>query len=620
LPLLGAAGLPVSAPSPTTGEYIVMSRTRRRAWLRLSIVALLALLIVNVVYLGPFSDPAANLTPRVPDAVPLAEVQPYGVNTFLHKEVESWKKDQTLAMAKDLGVGWIKQQFPWAEIEYRVDPANPFWDVKNNQNAWAKYDGIVALAQQYDLRIIARIDSAPPWSHPGNPDPKAPPDADHMVDFGNFINTFVTRYKGTVSAIQVWNEPNLKAEWGGKSVNAAEYVGLLKTAYDAAKQADPDMIVLAAPLATTKETLAFRGNLNEIDYLQQMYDAGAKQYFDAMAANAYGTTFPPEDEPSPQKLNFRRVELLRQVMEKNGDSKKSVWFNEYGWNASPETITDLPWGRVTPEQQADYTVRGIAYAREHWPWAGVFTIWYLRQVGDTPSTKSEYWFEMIDPYFNPSPVYREVQKAALSVDKVATPGDWGPLSAAVQAPAQWQIRLDSSVPGGMFVSPTSLGSTLDVTFLGNDVKMTLVPASGKDDEQVVAARYYVTIDGDSSKVAPELPRDANGQAYIDVPVGDKSATVTLSRGINPEMRTGLHLLEIKIMSNPAGMQPVMGGRIYSPVVQRPDLPGIGTITVEAHRSYILFTLLTLLLIAAIVLALRMFRRYRPSLETSATGR
>jgi len=117
-------------------------------------------MVVNFVYLGPFSDPAATLTPRVPDAVPLAEVQPYGVNTFLHKEVESWKKDQTLAMAKDLGVGWIKQQFPWAEIEYRLDPSNPYWDVKNNQNAWAKYDGIVALAQQYNLRIIARIDHA----------------------------------------------------------------------------------------------------------------------------------------------------------------------------------------------------------------------------------------------------------------------------------------------------------------------------------------------------------------------------------------------------------------------------------------------------------------------------
>jgi hypothetical protein len=605
-----------------------MSRNRRRSWLRLGIVALLVLLITDVVYLGPFSDPAANLTPRVPDAVPLAEVQPYGVNTFLHKEVESWKKDQTLSMAKDLGVGWIKQQFPWAEIEYRTDPANPFWDVKNNQNAWAKYDGIVALAQQYNLRIIARIDSAPPWSHPANPNPKAPPDADHMADFGSFVNTFVTRYKGKVAAIQVWNEPNLNDEWAtGNPVNAEEYTAMLKVAYDAAKSADPNMIVLAAPLATNNERLEYQGNLNELDYLQEMYDAGAGKYFDAMAANAYGTTFAPEDPPSKEKLNFRRVELLRQVMEKNGDSGKSVWFNEYGWNASPPEMpeSELTWGRVTPEQQAQYTVEGIQYAREHWPWAGVFTIWYLRQVGDTARTKSEYYFELVDPDFVAQPVYRAVQSAALSQDKVATPGEWGPLSAAVQAPPQWEIRLDSSVPGGMFISPMSLGSTLSVPFLGNDVRVMLVPPGGQTDEQVVEARYYVTIDGDSSKVSPDLPRDSNGQAYIDATAGDKIAEVALVRGINAEMRTGQHLLQIKVLANPAGGAASPGGGVYAPVVQRPDLPGIGTITVESHRSYILFTLLTLLLVAAVVFAVWTMRRMKASVpqhsvETSATGR
>lgn len=624
LPLLGVSGLPVVVPSPTTGEYLVMSRSRRRSWLKLGLVALVAMLIANVVYLGPFTDPAAGLTLRQPDEVPLSEIQPYGVNTFLHKEVDSWKKDKTLAMAQDMGVGWIKQQFPWAEIEYRVDPQRPFWDVKNNQNAWAKFDGIVQLAQQYKLRIIARIDSAPMWSHPKNTSPKAPPDADHMVDFGNFIETFVTRYKGTVAAIQVWNEPNLTGEWAtGKPVNAANYTNLLKIAYDAAKKANPDMIVLAAPLATTNETLAYAGNLNELDYLQEMYTAGAGAYFDAMAANAYGTTYPPEDEPSKEKLNFRRVELLRAVMVKNGDANKSVWFNEYGWNASPADMPaeKLRWGRVTQEEQAQYTVRGIEYARQHWPWAGVFTIWYLRQVGDTPRTESEYYFEMLDPDgFLPQPVYRAVQTAALTTQKVATPGQWGPLSSAVQAPPQWRIRLDGSVPGGAYVSPTSLGDTLDVTFLGNDLKVMLVPAGGEENADMVAARYYVTIDGSTSKVAPELPRDVNGQAYIDLQAGSEVAEVTVAKGINAELQTGRHVLEIKVAANPAGVVPQMGGRTYSPVVQRPDLPGIGTITVESHRSYLLFGLLTLLLLAAIAFAWWLVRRSRPLVEAASSGR
>ena len=183
--------------------------------------------------------------------------------------------------------------------------------MKNNQSAWGKFDDIVGLAEANGLRVIARIDSAPAWARTNDPqviaklkaqglDPaKAPPLDDKMVDFGNFIAEFTRRYQGRVAAIQVWNEPNLKGEWAtGNPVNAAEYTQLLKVAYEAAKKVDPNMVILAAPLATNKERLEYAGNQNEFEYLQGMYNAGAKAYFDAMSANAYGTTFAPEDPPS----------------------------------------------------------------------------------------------------------------------------------------------------------------------------------------------------------------------------------------------------------------------------------------------------------------------------------
>src|SRR5207244_1593933 len=99
--------------------------------------------------------------------------------------------------------------------------------------------------------------------------------------------------------------------------------------------------------------------------------------------NAFGLGSPPEEPANPGALNFQRVVLERAVMEKNGDAGKSVWINEYGWNAAPPSMPDsrLIWGRVTEDQQADYTIRGIDYARAHWPWAGVTSIWFFRQVG-----------------------------------------------------------------------------------------------------------------------------------------------------------------------------------------------------------------------------------------------
>ena len=585
------------------------SPARRLLLLRLALVFALILLVVESVYLAPFMDPTASAPPRVPSPISLAEVQPYGVNTFLHKEVDRWKKDKTFEMAEELGVGWVKQQFPWAELEYRADPApgREYWDVKNNQNAWDKFDGIVDLAQQHGLRIIARIDSAPGWSHPDNPDPKAPPDAEHMADFGAFIEDFIDRYHGRIAAIQVWNEPNLKGEWAtGRPVNAAEYIELLKVAYTHAKATDPNIIILSAPLATNNERLEYNGNLNEFDYLQQMYDAGAGRYFDAMSANAYGKSSPPEEAPSREALNFRRVELLREIMVKNGDAAKAVWFNEYGWNASPPDMKEelLFWGRVTPQQQAEYTVRGIRYARDNWPWAGVFTIWYMRQVGDIPNIASEYYFGLVNFDFVAGPTYRAVQ-AAIRQEKVpAGPGVWGPLSTAIEAEPGWHISMQPDAPGRIAVAPGARGDTLEVRFTGTDVKVMLVPITAtitltaSETVSPLRARYYVTIDGRSDRVDKALPRDVAGNAYINATPTGGPIEVTVASRLGDQLRVGQHILRIRVAADPSDPgDESMGGRLFVPVAQSIDLPGIAAITVEAHRSYLLFGLLTFFLVA-----------------------
>ena len=634
--LPGLAGLPpLQRVEQTPDEAARSFLARRRLSLWLGIVVLGALLIIEVLNLAPWSDPIAGAKPREARSIPLAEVNPFGVNVFLHKEVDRWKKEKTLAMAQDMGAGWIKQQFPWAEIEFAK---NTYWDPKNNQSSWDKFDNIVDLSEQRGLRIIARIDSAPDWAKADDDMPKAvsddlrghnsPPSQGHMVDFSEFIKKFVTRYRGRIAAIQIWNEPNLRDEWY-PAVNAKDYVSLLQTAYIAAKSVDPDIIVLSAPLATnlvSQESMNKLGALNELDYLQAMYYAGAQPFFDAMSANAYGKELPPEDPPSRQTLNFRRVELLRQVMVENGDRGKAIWFNEYGWNASPDTFpsSQLIWGRVTPEQQADYTVRGIEYARAHWSWAGVFTIWYLRQVGDIPPTQSDYYFSLINTEFVPSPAYRAVRKVAHEERQVATPGRWGILAPAAHAGATWQLHLSASVPGGVYIAPSSAavenGDSIKIPFRGTDLKMTLVPLTDTAlfaGGEVIKARYYITVDGSSSEVASGLSRDQSGRAYIELPAGGQPTEVTVVRGLGSEFRTAEH--ELTITAGQADVpkserKGTTGMAAPLPDARPVDLPGIGTITVQANRSYLLFAVITLLLALGIAIQLWALWRSRPQAE------
>jgi len=345
--------------------------------------------------------------PRAPRTIPHTDVNPWGTNTFLHKEVEEWKKQQTFKMIKEAGIGWVKQQFPWEELEQ--PRKGQFYDTKYNQATWDKFDGIVKLAEEHGVKLIARLDRPPAWARADKTNPERPPD--NFDDYGDFVHAIVTRYKGRVNHFQIWNEPNLGEEWTGKP-DPAEYVRLLKIASARAKAASPDAVILSAPLAINMENGPI--HLNELDFLDQMYAAGAKEAFDVLSANAYGMDKPPSDAPSKATLNFRRVELLRQVMEKNGDAKKAVWFNEYAWNASPREMSkeETPWQRVTEKQQADWTVEGVQKALRDWPWAGVFCTWYFRQVGDIPPSKSEYFFRLVDPDFTPRPVYNAIKQAA----------------------------------------------------------------------------------------------------------------------------------------------------------------------------------------------------------------
>ena len=194
--------------------------------------------------------PPLQLEPEIPIAH--TGVNPFGVNTFLEQEVDPHKVELALSMIHEAGFRWIRQEFPWEDIEQSA--RGDFWDHKWNISAWEKYDRIVDLASEHGLEVIARLDNPPAWSRADGDagGTLAPPD--DFDDFGDFVHTIVSRYKGKVKYYQIWNEPNIYPEWGEQPVDAEGYVRLLQIAYRRAKEADPECVILSAGLAQTTET------------------------------------------------------------------------------------------------------------------------------------------------------------------------------------------------------------------------------------------------------------------------------------------------------------------------------------------------------------------------------
>lgn len=366
--------------------------------------------------------------PRLaPGAVAVeAGVVPFGVNTFLQYEAEPEKRERSMALIREAGFRVIRQEFTWEDIE--IHGKGDFEDRRNVDtvgvvDAWAKYDYIVDLAEQYDVEIIARLSNPPSWSR-SLPDDAigslAPPD--DFNDFGDFAAAVARRYQGRVRYFQVWNEPNGNDEWGLRDADPEAFTELLCLAYARIKAENPEAVILAGALTPT---VAMDGrNMNDLIYLQRMYNAGAGACFDVMSAQGYGLWSGAADQRlRPTVINYPHHLFLRDVMVRNGDAHKPIWISEMGWNVVPEDI-EARFGRVTEVQQARYAVEAYRRARVEWPWVGVINYWFFKRPGDGERDQSFYYFRLMEPDFTPLPVYDALAEYMNGNHEVVPWPDW----------------------------------------------------------------------------------------------------------------------------------------------------------------------------------------------------
>lgn len=314
----------------------------------------------------------------------------YGVQAFLWWRPEV--ADRDLGLIKDAGFRWVKQWFSWQDIE----------GAGKGQFNWSNTDRIVDQVEKYGLKLIVRLSEDPDrpfWA--GSP----PANANHFADFAGAV---AKRYAGRIHAYQIWNEPNLAREWGNKPPDPAGYARLLKAAYGAIKAADPNAIVVTAGMAPT-------GTDNEIampddkfyDLMYQAMGGRSNGYFDMLGVHGAGYAAAPEispDETAAKKVPyggerffaFRRVEDIRAIMVRYGDTNKKVVVLEFGWTTDSRPDSPYYWhgagAGISEELKGKYLVRAYEWARQNWqPWIALMSVIYMPDVSWTKDTEQYYW-------------------------------------------------------------------------------------------------------------------------------------------------------------------------------------------------------------------------------------
>jgi hypothetical protein len=299
----------------------------------------------------------------------------------------------SMRMAHEAGFTHAKMILYWPRLE--PSPGHFLW----NDSTENDLDNVMKAANAEQMPLILRIDQVPDWAggSPGGADLGAVQD---------FYAAMASYAKGTVVGYEILNEPNLPFEWGGPP-DPAGYTAFLKAAYRGIKSGNPDAMVIGG--GPSPNTGGFGGTIEDTDFLNGMYDAGAKGFMDALGVHNYGGNTEPERDPGDCGICFRRAEMYRSLMVKRGDAGTPIWATEFGWLMDPGFgLGQYDWMKVSPDQQADYVVRSYKYARKNWPWMKGMLLSNL-DASTSPYHQGPEdglpWFAILNSDYSPRPAW-----------------------------------------------------------------------------------------------------------------------------------------------------------------------------------------------------------------------
>jgi hypothetical protein len=303
--------------------------------------------------------------------------------------------ERSLIQVREMGATTIVDLFPWAMVQPRSPHA---FD-------WSGSDAMIEHARRQGLQVIARLDFVPAWARPKNTNDRylAP---EFYPEYARYVAAFAARYgpKG-VRVLQIWNEPNLRFEWGDRAPDPGAYAELLKVVYPAVKAVAPEAIVTVAGLSPGGPSGPVDPSalsVNDLQYLDGLLAAEAP--FDAVAVHAYGGRAPADQDPAPELVNFRRTELVRQRLVAAGRDVP-IYITEGGWNDHPRWI-----GAVTPPERVRYTLGAYAWAEKNWPWLEATCLWQFATPWQSYNYIDNYTF--VAPDGTPKAIYYAVQQWA----------------------------------------------------------------------------------------------------------------------------------------------------------------------------------------------------------------
>ncbi|BBY47757.1 hypothetical protein MARA_12250 [Mycolicibacterium arabiense] len=305
-----------------------MAKSKERLLRRIatrSVLAALPVAIASAYASGLFMEPprlaeakfqtVAEIT-TTPSTVGIATSPLYGQpKAAIEKQL-----DDMLA----IGVTNIRVFVPWGLVE----PVDNFFN-------WSSIDDIMSAAAARNMGVLAEVNGTPVWGVANGPNLPLGSGVPNANLFKDFMSKFATRYKGTVSAYEIWNEPNYFQFLN--PIDPVAYANLLKAVYPVLKAIDPTATVVAGAVGATQTFPGF--TVSPVEFVQKMLAAGAADFFDALSVHPYGDQIKYSGScpscPATVLTPRQQVEAIMALV-----TGKKVWITEYGVATGPAGVSE----------------------------------------------------------------------------------------------------------------------------------------------------------------------------------------------------------------------------------------------------------------------------------------
>jgi hypothetical protein len=225
-----------------------------------------------------------------------AESSAFGMNTHMEREPTTHLQ-HSMEVLSQCGVKWIRAWWGWGMAEK-----------ERGKFDWTEYDRQLGVVEEAGMRAMPILLRYYPqyeqaWSGALTGIQRPPY---KMEEWGAFVRKVIERYKGRVTAWELWNEPTMD----NAGFSPEMYAALLRATAPPVREIDPKAKIIGfagVPLDFLKATLAL----------------GTAPTMDVVSEHSYSQLDLPE-------INIpRQTAEVRAIMKANG-GEKPIWHTEQG--------------------------------------------------------------------------------------------------------------------------------------------------------------------------------------------------------------------------------------------------------------------------------------------------